>query len=120
MERANASFNDILSNRESLEQLKSFINMLTADNEPPLFKSAPNLPAGGEKAAFLKSLNIEGLMRVREEFSRETDEDAKNRKLLLALRPFLSEEKQAGIDGAVKVVKLARLLPLIEASGLLA
>ena len=40
-------------------------------------------------------------------------------KLLLALRPHLSEEKQQKVDTAVKILKLLDIAPLFKEMGIL-
>ena len=45
-------------------------------------------------------------------------EDDDVSRLLGALRPFLSEEKQQKLDRAQRLMKLVRIIPLIKDSGL--
>lgn len=42
-----------------------------------------------------------------------------NQRLLLALKPHLSEERQKKVDTAVKILKLIELMPVLSQSGLL-
>ena len=44
-------------------------------------------------------------------------EDDDVSRLLNALRPFLSEEKQQKLDRAQRLMKLVRIIPLIKDSG---
>lgn len=44
---------------------------------------------------------------------------SENERLLLALRPHLSEPRQKKVDTAVKILKLLELAPLLTDSGLL-
>lgn len=45
--------------------------------------------------------------------------DDENIRFILALKPLLSPKKQARADGAVKILRLLNMLPLIKQSGLL-
>ncbi len=42
-----------------------------------------------------------------------------NQRLLLALKPHLSDERQKKVDVAVKILKLLDLMPILSESGLL-
>ncbi len=42
-----------------------------------------------------------------------------NQRLLLALKPHLSDERQKKVDVAVKILKLLELMPILSESGLL-
>lgn len=42
-----------------------------------------------------------------------------NQRLLLALKPHLSDERQKKVDTAVKILKLLELMPILSQSGLL-
>lgn len=45
--------------------------------------------------------------------------DSENQRLLMALKPHLSEERQKKVDTAVKILKLIELMPVLSESGLL-
>ena len=63
--------------------------------------------AAGELGAVLKISNI----------LKNAQEDDRAR-LLLALRPLLSPERQARVDKAVKLMKILQILPLLKETGL--
>ena len=48
----------------------------------------------------------------------KNDQDDDRTRLLLSLKPHLSQERQQRVDQAVKLLKLITLLPLIRESGL--
>ncbi len=84
---------------------------------PPAPPTAPEKDGGllegisglpmGELGAFLKISNI----------LKSAQEDDRAR-LLLALRPLLSPERQARVDKAVKLMKILQILPLLKETGL--
>ncbi|MGI6268938.1 MAG: hypothetical protein ACOYKJ_00155 [Candidatus Howiella sp.] len=71
-----------------------------------LLSGMPGLPMG-ELGAFLKIGNI----------LKSAQEDDRAR-LLLALRPLLSPERQERVDKAVKLMKILQILPLLKETGL--
>ncbi|MBO7218180.1 MAG: hypothetical protein J6V50_05710 [Clostridia bacterium] len=98
----------LLNDPAGLERLKSMAEGLFSQNsEPP--KSEPvtenlNLPDIGGIAAIAGALKNQG------------DDDSI--KLLNALRPHLSAEKQLRVDKACKMLKLLKLAPLLRNMGL--
>lgn len=71
-----------------------------------LLSGTSGLPLG-EMSAFLKIGNI----------LKNAQEDDRAR-LLLALRPLLSPERQERVDKAVKLMKILQILPLLKETGL--
>ena len=63
---------------------------------------------------------------TREEFLKQKDQgreagegDDSRVRLLLALKPNLSPERQAKVDSAIKILKLIELAPLLREMGIL-
>ena len=118
--------NSILSSPEAMEQIMSLANSLsgkaeaapsgdTADggDSPPAVQP-PDLSAlsallGGEGSplAGLDPKWMETLSVLMQEYNRGTDDRAA---LLLALKPFLREERQAKMDRAVQLARLSRVI----------
>ncbi len=57
------------------------------------------------------------IMSLINKFKNNTDSD--NQRLLMALKPHLSVERQKKVDTAVKILKLIELMPVFTESGLL-
>lgn len=106
--------NEILSNPEALRQVQSLVEQLgLAGNapekpQPPEKKNELSLPTDFMNDDIAKSL-IKILPAVK---SIGCEDDTT--RLLNALRPFLSCEKQEKLDKAEKMLKLFKILPLLK------
>ena len=106
--------NEILSNPEALRQVQSLSEQLgLAGNapekpQPPEKKNELSLPTDFMNDDIAKSL-IKILPAVK---SIGCEDDTT--RLLNALRPFLSCEKQEKLDKAEKMLKLFKILPLLK------
>lgn len=80
---------------------------------------AQQLGIGGEVQKAESDDNSDDLKRVMSLISRFKNQGEDNRtRLLLALKPILSEERAKRVDGAVKLLKLIQLLPLLKETDL--
>lgn len=117
----------ILSDKESLKQLGELAAMLGFP-PPPEESGQSNVNMGGfpPTAGDSKALTsapadgfdiskLMGMASMLQGFNSEDD----NIRLILALKPLLSEEKRIKADRAVKILKIINLLPLLKESGLL-
>ena len=105
----------ILNDPESLETIKSIADSLMGDGEKPAQKpsQAPDL------SQIFNSVTPDqmgGIMRVMSALNSKSADD--RTALLLALKPHLSEKRQDRVDKAVKLLKLAAVMPLVTESGL--
>lgn len=101
----------ILNDPESLERIKKMAEGLLGEKEP---EPEPPSSAGG---GFPDVSELAGMMKVLSGL-KNTGEDDRTR-LLLALRPHLSEPRQQKVDTAVKILRVIDLLPALRESGLL-
>ena len=106
--------NEILSNPEALRQVQSlgeqlgFAGNAPEKPQPPEKKNELSLPTDFMNDDIAKSL-IKILPAVK---SIGCEDDTT--RLLNALRPFLSCEKQEKLDKAEKMLKLFKILPLLK------
>ena len=106
--------NEILSNPEALRQVQSLGKQLGLSGnapekpQPPEKKNELSLPTDFMNDDIAKSL-IKILPAVK---SIGCEDDTT--RLLNALRPFLSCEKQEKLDKAEKMLKLFKILPLLK------
>ena len=103
--------NQILNDPEALRQVQSLGAQLG------LSGSAPSDPAPAPKPPESGGDMMTALTSLAPMMSRFSEDDDVSR-LLGALRPFLSEEKQQKLDRAQRLMKLVRIIPLIKDSGL--
>ena len=106
--------NEILSNPEALRQVQSLGEQLgRAGNapekpQPPEKKNELSLPTD-----FMNDDIAKSLIKILPAVKSIGSEDNTTR-LLNALRPFLSCEKQEKLDKAEKMLKLFKILPLLK------
>ena len=99
-----------------LSSIASMLGNLGGSNTASPPAQTPSSSSGGGMGDFLKNIDVGMLMRVQQMLSDNGDD--KNANLLLAIKPHLSDERQARVDNAIRMMKLTRLLPLIKESGL--
>ena len=101
--------NQILNDPEALKQVQSLGAQLGLSGNAPVNQAPepPNTNSGDMMSAFAKFAPMMSSFAEDDDVSR----------LLNALRPFLSEEKQQKLDPAQRLMKLVRIIPLIKDSG---
>ena len=107
--------NKILSDPEALKQLQGLGAQLGLSGDSPVSQPSsppPAPPANGGNGELMSALTKFAPM-----ISGFSEDDDVSR-LLHALRPFLSEEKQQKLDRAQRLMKLVRIIPLIKDSGI--
>ena len=107
--------NKILSDPEALKQLQGLGAQLGLSGDSPVSQPSSLPPApivSGANGELMSALTKFAPM-----ISGFSEDDDVSR-LLHALRPFLSEEKQQKLDRARRLMKLVRIIPLIKDSGI--
>ena len=103
----------LLSDPEGLEQIKNMAAGLFGGNsEPQKPKPEPqgiDLPFG--------DIDMGSLVKMIGKLKAKSGENEKTR-LLLALKPHLSNERQKKVDTAVKILKLLEIAPTLSELGL--
>ncbi|MBQ7288962.1 MAG: hypothetical protein IJW78_04450 [Clostridia bacterium] len=98
----------LLNQPDAMEKLSQAAQALFgAENNAP----APQAPAGLPDVDIGAMMNIMGKLKNMGEDNRA--------RLLLALKPHLSEKRQGRVDTAVKLLKLVSLAPLLKDQGIL-
>ncbi len=105
-----------LGNLGNLSGLSSLLSGIGSNNSGQDNDSDPQSPSGLSDLS-ISPQQIGMMMRVMSAL-KSNDKDNSDVKLLMALKPHLSEERQKKADNAAKMLKLASLLPLIKESGL--
>lgn len=98
---------ELLSDPTALEGIRNMASGLLG--EMPNNTQTGSLPQD--------NIDIGRLMSVMGNLQKGKDDDRS--RLLLALKPHLSEKRRQRVDRAVKILKLIDLLPLLQDSGLL-
>ena len=99
---------ELLNDPKGMERIKSLASSLfTEQSSPP--------PAEKEKqtdSSFMPDIDPIMLMNLLSTF--KNSENDSRTSLLLALKPHLSEHRQAKVDSAIKLLRLIPLLPLVK------
>ena len=107
MENSNLAdkLSEILNDPDGMAKIQSMAQSLLGEGEQQNAVESPSLAEGAAITKMLSALKNSG-------------GDDRSR-LLLALRPHLSDERRERVDKAVKLLRLASVLPLLQESGML-
>lgn len=110
---------EILSDEESMKQIQELAQMLNIAPEDGQNQADGDISQQNQTdSGGLPNFDIGMIFKIQELMQMANSND-KNADLLLALKPHMSEEKQAKIDKAVKIFKLLTIYSLIKESGML-
>ena len=98
----------ILNSPEGMENQKNAASALLKGSEE---KTEPPPEEDG-----LSPAQIAGMVKIVSAIKNRKEDD--RTKLLLALRPHLSEERRKRLDEAVKFLKIADVIPIIKGAGI--
>lgn len=141
MDDISAKLNQILSDPQSMEQIKNIMGSMGGqsggDNKPQSATAPAGASGGLDTLGSLGGLGdlsaLSGLgglggsggldlmstvTKLAPLLSKAQQEDDTTR-LLNALRPLLSEKRQKKIDEAIKILHILRILPMVRETGIL-
>lgn len=107
MDELNERLSALLSDPGGMEKIREMAQNLLGSSAATPKTEAPDEP-GVDMAAIVKMLS----------HLKAGSKDDDRVKLLLALKPNLSSEKQQKVDSAIKILKLVDLAPLLKDAGL--
>ncbi len=109
---------ELLSDPEGMEKIKAMASALFGGDDEP--KSSQTDNTGTVENVGLSLPDSFDPMKLIGIFSALNNQSADNRAaLLMALKPHLSYERQERVEKAVKLLKIASLLPILRQQGLL-
>ncbi len=111
MDDLNEKLAGILNDPESMERVRKMAENILGGKEENEQKTE-NANLGG----IADGLDLGMLMSLVSKLN-SAEEDERTH-LLQALKPYLSEKRQAKTENAIKILKLLELLPLLKESGL--
>lgn len=115
MDNMNDMLNSVLGDPESLRQIKELADMLKDETGD---RSQNNNADSASESDSSDSFDPAMLMSIMGAVSAAGGDD-KNRSLILALKPYLSSERQARADKAVKFLKMYAVFNELKKSGML-
>lgn len=105
--------NSILGDQNAMSQIMALAQSLSGAGSPPSAETPHPEPAAAPPADMSLGLNqvdprlLQLGGRILKEYQRGED---KNTALLLALKPFLRQERYAKVDQAIQLARLARVV----------
>ncbi|HCB95039.1 hypothetical protein [Ruminococcus sp. YE282] len=110
--------NQILSNPEALKQVQSLGKQLGLSGfEPPPPPKPSTVPSGLSNSNAISDDMLSTITRIAPIMQQMKNEDDTTR-LLYALKPFLSGDKQKKLENAEKMIKFIRIIPYLKDNGL--
>lgn len=122
MEDLSTKLTQLLNDPEGMKQLQSMAQGLMGEGGldlsalMPQQQEKPVMPDISGLMGGISPDQMGMMMKLMSAFN-STKEDDRTR-LLMALRPHLTDKRQQRVDQAVKLLKLASVLPLISESGI--
>ncbi len=110
---------EMLSDEESMQQIKELADMLSASSAPPEQTSPDSRNSNNNNNSNNNDIGFDFgmIFKIQEIMSAaKSDKDAE---LIMALKPHLSAEKQERADKAVKFMKLFSVWETLKSSGML-
>lgn len=112
----------LLASKENVEKIKNLSGLLSEakdgqEDQPKEGKSqaeSKESPTAHDTASVEMLQTIMKLVPLLSTASREDD----NTRLLQALRPHLSEHRQAKLDKSIKMLQMLKFLPVLKSQGL--
>ncbi len=99
---------NLLSDPDGMERLRAMAESLFSSSASPESQKKEEEPQGG--------LDMTALISAAGSLSKRQDDDRV--KLLRALRPHLSPERQGRVDKAIKMLRLLDIAPMLQKFGL--
>ena len=112
MDDLNEKLNRLLSDPDGLAKIQAAMSALGGEETPP--PSPPPAPAPPAAGGFDPAL-LGRLMPLLSGMNGDNEDT----RLLEALRPYLRGERAGRLDDTMQLMRLARLLPLLQEQGIL-
>ncbi|MCI7767766.1 MAG: hypothetical protein MSJ26_07305 [Oscillospiraceae bacterium] len=116
MDSINDMMSSVLGDPESLQQIKELADLLKSETEGDSDNLETEKPSASEESS--GGFDPSMLMSLMGAVSAAGNDD-KNRSLILALKPYLSAERQERADKAVKLLRIYAVFNELKKSGML-
>lgn len=124
MNDAASQINQILSNPEMMQQIRALSGLLNKssdtveDNSSSGDTTLLTKPNPSSPLDLLGSDGLQTAMKFMPILS-ELKKDDETTQLLYAIKPFLSTQRQAKLDEAIRLLRIIKILPLLKNQGLI-
>ena len=112
--------NEILNDPKAMENIKQVAASMFGNEQNSAVRNAePPQNNGGENDGMSLFENVDpaALFSVMKAFNSNEGDDRS--RLLLALKPYLSESRRGRVDSAIKLLRIIKILPLLKEQGIL-
>lgn len=119
-----SQINQILSNPEMMEQIKSLSGLFgqsaAAQGSGGDFSALENIQSKPQQSP-LDLMGADGLQTAMKfmPILTELRKDDETTQLLRAIKPFLSSQRQEKLEEAVRLLRIIRILPMLKNQGLM-
>lgn len=124
MDDLSSKINEILSDPQAMQQIKGLTEMLgisdSSEKQKPIVtenKQSMDMLSG--LSALQQNNDMLSMMTRLVPLLSDMNKEDDTSRLLLALKPFLSEERKKKLAQAEKIIKIMKLLPLLKDTPLL-
>ncbi len=116
MDDLSSKLQGLLSDPNSMEQIKQMAQGLLGGAAPAVAPAAASSPASLENLLG-DAQNMGKIMKIMSALQNQPNDN--RTQLLMALKPHLSPERAKRVDSAVKLLRLASIAPALADSGIL-
>ena len=102
----------ILGDEDGMKKISQLASSLMSQNES---KQEPQNPQFSDMQ--IDPVQMGNIMKMIS-LLKSNNKDDNNTRLLVALKPHLSHDRQKKVDKAISILKIVKLLPLLKESGL--
>lgn len=120
MEDLQKKISDLLSDPSSMEQIKALSGMLGMANhteEKPKKENTAALAGLGSVIPNMGNPEMLGTVMKLAPLLGSMNQENESTRLLMALKPFMSSQRQRKIDEAIRLMGLMRMLPMLKSMG---
>lgn len=109
MDDLNEKLERLLSNPDSMAKIQATLSALRSESPPADPPPPTPVSTGPDLAALTKLLPL----------LTDSGQESEDTRLLMALRPYLHGERAGRLDETVKLLRLVKLLPMLQEQGIL-
>ena len=106
---------ELLSDPEGMKKISDIATSFISDKNKMPEKKPTNFNLNDMQ---IDPIMMGNIMRVMSAMKSQNNDD-KNARLLLALKPHLQEERQRKVDKAISILKIVNIMPVLKESGIL-
>lgn len=124
MDDLSSKINEILSDPQAMQQIKGLTEMLglsdgSEKQKPIVTENKQSMDMLSGLSALQQNNDMLSMMTRLVPLLSDMNKEDDTSRLLLALKPFLSEERKKKLAQAEKIIKIMKLLPLLKDTPLL-